>query len=359
MEWIVDVASLRPARMLPREAIRDHIPKVVRTVANSLRDPIRSHGRLRRDQGYDIEELLKEYRGLADIVNSRVLEALESYPHGAHAMDTAKVFVRLASALTTIGNRTVGVYRETEIDQKRELHRHLEDYVRTISHELKQPLHAMVAGLEMLSKDDGSTDADRRQRYLGIIRKGVDRASELIGEIRRLALTEGAQQREEWQLLESAVTAVLDDMREPALKRGVRIEVERPLPRVKVDGTRFQIALANLISNAIKYSDPGKPERWVRITLERTEPDEANRWQIQVIDNGLGIPPALQPQIFQRHFRAHPGMEEGTGLGLAISRQLLEQTGGQISFESTEGEGSSFEIVVAGYLDEATSSADP
>jgi len=354
IEWIIDGASIRPARMLPREAIRDHIPEVVRAVAEALRGPpevvnealnaLKTHARLRYDQGYDIQELLKEYEGLARIIGDCLMQTLERYPEEADALDVGRVFLRLTQALAVVSDFTVGIYRAAEVEQKRELHQQLEDYIRTITHELKQPLHVIAAGAGMLA-EEGASD-ERRQRYVEMIRRGIDRSASLIEDIRTLVLYEGAQQQQAWQLLETSVNLVLREMTRQAEANGVRIDVQDPLPKVNTNTTRVEIALVNLLSNAIKYSDADKAERWVRIEVEQAGPEEACRWEIIVRDNGLGIPKHVQPQIFERHFRAHPSVEEGTGLGLSITRRVVEQGGGSIWFESEPGEGSTFHVVI-------------
>lgn len=365
IKWITEVASLRPARLLPREAIRNHIPLVIEEISDALRSPtpviqsfntLKAHARLRHDQGYDIEELLKEYHGLSRIIGDRMLRALDRFPGTADPLSVARIFYRLSEALVAISDLTVGVYRSTDIKQKRELHQQLEDYVRTISHELKQPLHAITAGAGMLEESAGEDGNRARDRYLDMIRKGIQRSTSLIDDIRTLVLLEGVQQVENWQPLEQSVALVLREMSEPARRKGVRFEVQEPLPRVEVDATRAQIALVNLISNGIKYADPDKPDRWIRIEAERVEPESASRWEVRVRDNGLGIPEHTQPQVFERHFRAHPDVAEGTGLGLAITRRLIEQGGGSISFESAQGKGSEFRFLIAGAPTEADGS---
>ena len=358
MDWIVERASVRPARMLPREAIRDHIPGVIQAIGEALRTPLeatgvddalRSHARIRHDQGYDIEELFKEYRCLNQIVSHRMLDALARYPGEADPQEVARAFVRLSQGLAIVTERTVGVYRRIAVEQKRELHVQLEDYVRTITHELKQPLNAITAGAGMLEEGGAASGVTRGEHYLRIIRNGIERAVKLIDDIRTLALVEGAQQGEEWKPLDYSVDLVLRDMGDQARAKEVRLEVENPLPQIDVDSTRVEIALVNLISNAIKYSDPSKTDRWARIEVVRVDPEPAHQWAVRVSDNGLGIPEALQAQIFERHFRAHPEMGEGTGLGLAITRQVIEQAGGRVRFESEEGEGSMFEFTIVGH----------
>lgn len=376
IEAITVHAAIRPARMLPRDAIRDHIPSVIRGIAESLRTPIeaqgigwalRSHARLRYDQGFDIEELFREYRSLTTIVTDRMLRALEEYPGAAEPHEVGRAFTRLAEGLSSIGELTVAVYRKTELRHKQELHAQLEEYVRTITHELKQPLNAITAGagmledVERLDGDDSGQppiDQEQRDRYLEIIRNGVDRAARLIDDIRTLALAEGAQSREELAPIQSSVMLVFRQMEERAKERGVSIEVERALPEVDVDAPRVEIVLVNLLSNAIKYSDPEKSERWVRVSVQHSPEDEGNVWQVSVEDNGLGIPRPLQRQIFERHFRAHPKVDEGTGLGLSIARRVVEQVGGRIWFESEEGEGSTFHFTVSGYPSESADSTE-
>lgn len=362
IDWIVRSASVRPARMLPREAIRDHIPSVIRGVAEALRVPaeavtadvrsaLRTHARLRHDQGFDIEELLTEYRGLDAIVRERMMTALEQYPGDLDPMEVGRLFCRLSDGLGTMTRITVAVYRETEVAHRRELHEQLEDYVRTITHELKQPINAITAGAGMLDEEAVASRPDQRRRYVDIIRRGIGRAMSLIEDIRTLALVEGAEQDEEWRSASSSVALVLEQFQEQARERDVRLEVARPLPQVDVDSTRLEIALVNLVSNAIKYSDSQKAERWVRIEMEQVASDGPQRWEVRVVDNGLGIPEAVQPQVFERHFRAHPRVGEGTGLGLAISRQVVEQAGGRMWFESEEGVGSTFHVVLPGHRD--------
>ena len=366
--WIQEIlehGSIRPARMLPKEAIRDHIPQVIRGIADTLRTPsdiwlidgtVRTHARLRFDQGYDIEELFLEYQALTRLVTERMLLALERFPGHPDPIEVARTFARLTQGLATISERTAGTYRQTEARNQRELHGQLEEYIRTITHELKQPLNAITAGAGMLEEQSRDTLGDRSTEYLRVIRNGIERAVSLIDDIRTLALVEQSQQDDAWASLDSSVSLILRQVSELAQKAGVRIEVPKPLPSIDVDATRFEIAFVNLLTNAIKYADPEKDERWVRVEVSPLDGDEVHRWRVDVTDNGLGIPQGMQAQIFERRFRAHPGVGEGTGLGLAISRQVIEQVGGRIWFESEPGRGSSFHFTVLGHFNEAAPS---
>lgn len=362
IEWITDGLSIRPARMLPGDEIRNHIPAVIRGISEAVRGPVsavgaafgsaKTHARLRHDRGFDIEELLTEYEGLGRFVSQRMMHALKQYPGETDPLEVGRIFSRTSEALASIVARTVGVYRSTEVEKKRELHEHLKDYIHTITHELKQPLNAITAGASRLEDQGDDCPEEKRERYLQIIRRGVDRSVHLIDDIRTLVVMEGAQRHEQRAPLESAVTMVLREMSEHARKKDVQIHVEEPLPSINVDLTRVEIVLVNLISNAIKYSDPAKPERRVEIAAAPASSDDDTLWEIRITDNGLGIPETVGSQIFERSYRAHPGVGEGTGLGLAISQQLIEQVSGRIWFDSTEGEGSVFRFVLPAYLDE-------
>ena len=126
-------------------------------------------------------------------------------------------------------------------------------------------------------------------------------------------------------------------------EREVRIEVREPIPDVQVDATRVELALINLIGNAIKYSDPEEDDRWVRVGVQR---QEDGHWRISVSDNGLGIPEEMQALVFEQFVRAHPEVADGTGLGLSIVRTAVEQIGGRIWLESENGTGTAFHLTV-------------
>jgi len=357
IEWIRTHAALRPARMLPKRAIKDHLPVVVAGIGEALRSPeglgelvpdaLRVHARARREQGYDVLELLKEYHGLERIVADRAGRVVDGYPD-ADPRAVADVFLHLADLFSTVADVTVGVYRDTEEHERREIHDRLEAYARTLTHELKQPLQAIAAGAGMLELEESASSPERRARYLRMIRRGLDRITAMVDEIRDLVLFEGARDRTGWDLLESSVELVLREMHDQARRKGVRIVVEHPLPDIKVDASRVEIALVNLVSNGIKYADPEKEDRWVRVAVRPAGPREEGVWEIAVSDNGLGIPAESHAKVFRRHFRAHPEVELGTGIGLAITRQVVEGAGGHISFESEEGRGSTFRMVVPG-----------
>ena len=112
-----------------------------------------------------------------------------------------------------------------------------------------------------------------------------------------------------------------------------------------MDVAAVELILVNLISNAIEYSDPSKPERIVQV-LGEAAPEA---WSIVVEDNGMGIASEHLPHVFERAYRAHAERDEelgtdGFGLGLAIVSDCVKDLGGEITVESRPGEGASFKV---------------
>jgi signal transduction histidine kinase len=131
-----------------------------------------------------------------------------------------------------------------------------------------------------------------------------------------------------------------------AENRGVTIRAAEDLPVIVTDMARLELVLMNLVSNAIKYSDPAKPERFVEVFLSGASGDGRT---ICIRDNGIGVPADDVKHIFENFFRASPEKDaqlgiKGAGLGLAIVAECVEALGGRISVASVEGEGTAFDL---------------
>jgi signal transduction histidine kinase len=147
---------------------------------------------------------------------------------------------------------------------------------------------------------------------------------------------------QEIQLSELAkeVFRQLEDM---ARARQVVLRAGDSLPTVHTDTASLELALINLVSNAIKYSDAAKAQRFVEIDARTTD----RGFELRVVDNGLGIPPDMVDKVFQRFVRAHAHLDsergtQGSGLGLAIVEECLAAVNGSIRVESNEGRGTTF-----------------
>jgi signal transduction histidine kinase len=162
-----------------------------------------------------------------------------------------------------------------------------------------------------------------------------------VDDVRALALAQLAQASSGRFLpIGEVLGEVLMEVRTRVEERGVRIEIQEPILDLAVDASRVEIVLLNLIGNAAKYADPGKPVRWVRVSFSR--PPGSEEWWVEVADNGLGIPPEVHGRIFERFFRAHPDAAEGSGLGLSIVKEAIQQLDSRLEFESEPGQGTTF-----------------
>jgi len=213
------------------------------------------------------------------------------------------------------------------------------ELVATASHDLKNPLSVMLGYLDLLNL---TLDLNPQAvEYMRRVQHAVAHMRELIDDLLDMARIEsGITLRPHALNLGLIVQQEVQVLSVKAAPKQLdfRIEIPPDLSLIEADEQRLRQILANLISNAIKYTPPGGT-----ITI-RAEPCEAGV-QVAVQDTGIGISPEDQAQVFARFYRVRsPETEgiEGTGLGLAIVRSLVEAHGGQIGLESRLGEGSTF-----------------
>lgn len=350
VEWVLSRESAPPAERLSFSGVRNHIPPVIENLGHYVRNPVfavreemlghlRMHGRIRRDQGYDLGDTMAELDGLSHMVmrtvEGKILEVGDE--HGLEAALT--VFGRLSAGLRAMSFVTLGVYRESEQDWAQELGHRLAEFGRTVAHELRSPLNSISLSAEVLDDPRMGAQDDQRHQQLQVIRKAVAHAGGLLHDIDMLAMVESAQTTSR----AISIPALLEGSREELAPRadavGVILRFPAQPPDVAVESVVAQLALTNLLSNAIKYSDPDKPKRHVEVRVQAYLDQDPAMVEFEVEDNGLGIADHLQPRVFQRHFRAHPETAEGTGLGLAITQDLVTERGGSVELTSREGSG--------------------
>lgn len=213
------------------------------------------------------------------------------------------------------------------------------ELIATVSHDLKQPLAVMNGYIEllMMHRKLDETGID----FLEMVRKSIQSMRQLIDDLLDLAKIESGIRLELQPVdIRELVGECVDSLQPAIMSKAMHIstEITSDLPMLWADRARLQQILLNLISNAVKYT---QPEGQVQVTAESR--DAAVRIAIQ--DNGMGISPEDQTHIFERFFRVRrPETDsiEGTGLGLAIVKSLVEAHNGNITLESRLGEGTTF-----------------
>ncbi len=373
--------EVHPRRVFPSDTLLNRIPEILKAVSDYLcsngdmaaarlvREELARLARLRREQGYDVDELLAEFEILGEILYGALKEEARAFARQVPAEYAIEVAERLNRALMDIASITASTFREEGFRDRRDRDRLLGGFGRDLAHELRNRLAAADASLQVLAHDlRGSLDTGnagdagaagiagdpnhaggerplRTERALKALSVALRRIKGVADDIHALAIAQGSEESAQGRRL--ALRTLLDETIEElaglAEEKGVRLEVQEVIPEVQVDATRVELVLINLLGNAIKYSDDGKADRWVRITVQRHEPAH---WRIGVADNGVGIPEDMQPLVFEQFVRAHPEVADGTGLGLAIARAAIDQLHGEIWLESQPGAGSTFYFTV-------------
>ncbi|ANN47983.1 cell wall metabolism sensor histidine kinase WalK [Levilactobacillus brevis] len=234
------------------------------------------------------------------------------------------------------------VTEQQKIDQDRR------EFVSNVSHELRTPLTSVRSYIEALS-EGAWKDPKVAPDFLKVTQEETDRMIRMINDLLTLSRMDSGTQRVELEMvnLNELFNYVLDRF-DMMLKQDDQPEKTYTIKRdftkrdlwVEIDTDRFTQVLDNLMNNAIKYSPDGGV---VTARLLETH----NNVILSVSDQGLGIPRADIPRIFDRFYRvdkARSRAQGGTGLGLAISREVVQMLGGRIWVDSREGRGSTFYI---------------
>ena len=219
------------------------------------------------------------------------------------------------------------------------------DFVTNVSHELKTPLTAVRGFVETLL-DDPATEPEIQQRFLGKIRHHTYRLSALVTDLLTLSRVESQGLRAERRPM---------DLREPtrasanllasrAEEKGLTLHADLPdraLP-VMGDVEMLRQVVDNLLDNAIKYTPQGGTV-WLRLV------ENGDSAILEVRDTGVGLEPQHQQRIFERFYRVDRSRSRelgGTGLGLSIVKHVALAHNGNVSVQSTPGEGSTFRVEI-------------
>jgi two-component system phosphate regulon sensor histidine kinase PhoR len=217
------------------------------------------------------------------------------------------------------------------------------DFVANVSHELKTPLSLVRMFGELLQSGRVETEEKRRQ-YLSIIVSESERLAALIENVLDFAKVERGKQAYEFadRQLGDVVVRAVDACRTRAEREGVvlDLQVESELSPVRLDERAIEIAVFNLIDNALKYAADGKS---VLVVVRRV----SGALEIRVTDRGPGIAPDDRKRIFERFERgrtANGKHVRGSGIGLALVKHIAEAHGGKVTVEDAPPQGSTFVI---------------
>lgn len=254
----------------------------------------------------------------------------------------------ILSIVTIIIVRQVNLKEATErqLKHSEELARAKDEFVALASHQLRTPPSIISWYAEMLISEEVGGLNEEQKQYLKEIYQANNRMIKLVGDFLNISRIESGSmiiEPEPTNLCDVAEN-IIKEFTELITEKKMLIErhYDKDLPLLSVDRSIMTIIFENLISNAIKYTPPGGK---VEVAIRKAAPNI----EIEVRDNGYGIPKKDHDKVFTKLFRGDnikTKVAEGTGLGLYLVKSTVEQAGGAVRFESEEGKGSTFYVTI-------------
>jgi len=240
--------------------------------------------------------------------------------------------------------------KQAEAKTKKALQKEIElnelktKFLSLVSHEFKTPLSGILTSSTLTKKYTTTEQQDKREKHLNTIKNKVHYLTGILNDflsIERLESGKVTYKFEEFSLI-TLVNEVIYNAN-VTLKDGQEIIYPQHLEDISLvqDKNVLELILSNLLNNAVKYSSE---DTSIHFEVEITK---TNLIKFRIKDEGIGIPEKDQKHIFERYFRAENALNnQGTGIGLNIAKVHLENLNGSISFESKEGEGTTFYIEI-------------
>ena len=275
-----------------------------------------------------------------------VLSAAPLTTRGAgdgHRMRGTVLISALLLAFALMLAAAYGLYRATTREMA--LVRQQSDFVSAVSHEFRTPLTSMRHLTDLLVSR-AAIGEERKEQYYGLLAHETERLHRLVESLLsfgRMQAGAYAWRLEPADACQLVLGVVEEFRREPQfMDREILCEAEDHLPQIQADREALSRAVANLLENAGKYSEPGTP---ILVLARRA----GGSVQISVEDRGAGIPPEEQGKLFERFVRGAEARRagiRGIGIGLALVKSVAEAHGGSVKLASEPGRGSTFTLVI-------------
>lgn len=246
-----------------------------------------------------------------------------------------------------------------DVTQEKAVDRMKTEFISLASHQLRTPLSTVNWYLELVLGGDAGAINDQQRKFIEEAYQGSKRLVALVRSLLDVSRIElGTFSIEPVPTnIENLVQSVVDELKPLIDKKQLDFQMHLDqLPELMLDPELTRIMIQNVLTNAVKYtSDTKQVKLEIRqVIADQILPDTTDSLNtdallISVTDQGAGIPSSQQPDIFKKLFRADNTRKldtEGTGLGLYIIKELLDQMGGKIWFNSVENQGSRFHIVL-------------
>ncbi|MEO1389555.1 MAG: sensor histidine kinase [Cyanobacteria bacterium J06634_6] len=368
---------------LTYEAVHNGLPYVLESVATlltaafadeekELKEDALEHGNVRAEQGFDLPELIREYRILRNVLLSELTPELET----GSVKEVLKAVKKIDSVLDEVVLISLKSYMDQRLSMLEQMHGQLvltnqelsrlveiqKDNVSHLAHELKNPLHSIISFSSILlrkQRQQLDATADNTPIEVQQIERIFNNGRQLLRLINNTleaskADAEAASLSLETVKVSALIKNVVDALSPSVASDAIRLEMncEQGPETVVTDSLRLQQILTNLISNAIRYTDKGS------ITVIAYLVSDTD-WAIAVKDTGRGIAKVDQSKVFEPYFQS--GDEKSwavgsNGLGLTIVSKLVRRLQGRIELDSELGKGSTFTVVLPCQLSKTAAS---
>lgn len=295
-----------------------------------------------RQLGFQTQSLL----GVPLMLRERaigVLEALNKRGETLFTEEDGQVLMTLAAhAAVAIENARLVTALQKAYDQLNKVDQLKSNFIAIASHELRTPL-GLILGYAELLRDDVKPEANAQ---LDIVLQSALKLRSLIDDMANMEhVTEGKATLDVSEfMIQDMVHKAVAAVQELCTAKGHELTLAlppAPLP-VRADRAKLEIVLNNLLTNAIKFTEPGGR---IKVTVTASNGEV----QVHVADTGVGVPPEEREHIFDRFYQVEPALtrtHDGLGLGLAIAKGLVELHGGRVWCESVQGMGSRFSFTI-------------
>ena len=225
----------------------------------------------------------------------------------------------------------------TELEQSNEK---LEQFAYVASHDLQEPLRMISSYMQLLEQELGDELAGETKEYMEFAADGANRMKAMIDGLLQYSRVKTDGDPFETVDSDELLDEILQDLELKIAESEVEINREQ-LPTVTADRSQLGQVFQNLIKNAIEHGDENT-------VVEITATADEDHTEFAVADNGPGIPEDRQNDIFDIFNKG--GSSDGTGIGLAVCQQVVERHGGEITVDSTEGDGTTFSFTIPNNL---------
>lgn len=262
----------------------------------------------------------------------------------AVAISNAKAYDRIAHFNETLQQKVddaTARLREANLHLK-DLDKAKDEFISIASHQLRTPLTSIKGYLSMILDGDAGKITKQQREFIEYAFGGSQRMMHLISDLLNVSRMSAGKFRLEKTEVDvvNMVAEEVEQLKQAAAAKGLVLKFKPPakkLPKIMIDENKTRQVVMNFIDNALYYTKEGS------VTAEVTR--TANNLELTVVDTGIGVPEAARNSMFTKFYRASNAQQvrpDGTGLGLYLAKKVIEDQGGTIIFESTEGRGSTF-----------------